>query len=78
MDEPGRSFAASDRELERALIDLGRVIAYPAAPDIASRVQVRLATEPEPHRHVSSRGTRDLGRRSRTQESATRFLASSE
>ncbi|MBA3451298.1 MAG: hypothetical protein H0T18_08810 [Chloroflexia bacterium] len=60
MDEPGRSFAASDRELERALIDLGRVIAYPAAPDIASRVQVRLATEPEPHRHVSSRGTRDL------------------
>jgi hypothetical protein len=39
-----RSSRRSERELERALVDLGRRIAFPPTPDLAGRVRVGLDT----------------------------------
>lgn len=46
-DRPSRPDAAtSDADLERALIDLGRRLAYPPTPDLAGRVRERLLARP--------------------------------
>ena len=37
-----------DPDLERALVELGSQLAYPATPDLASAVRVRLAATPTP------------------------------
>jgi hypothetical protein len=39
-----------DTDLERALLDLGQHVEYPATPDLASRVRVRLTQMPLPVR----------------------------
>lgn len=40
----------SERDLERALRDLGQQVDYPATPELAARVRVRLAQRPPPAR----------------------------
>ncbi len=43
---PGALGSATDTELEQALITLGRHVAYPPTPDVASRVRSTLESEP--------------------------------
>jgi hypothetical protein len=43
---PGAFGSATDTELEQALIALGRHVAYPPTPDVASRVRTTLEREP--------------------------------
>ncbi len=66
MDESRLPLAAiSDSELEQALIDLGRVLAYPVTPDLSRQVRVRLQGEisssgrqpsPQPLSRLGGRG----------------------
>jgi hypothetical protein len=49
MTEPRLSWSnLSDRDLEMALRNLGDAVAYPATPELASRVAARLARDPAP------------------------------
>ena len=49
MSEPHPSLAdLSAADLERALADVGRRLAYPATPDLAPRVAAQLRAEPAP------------------------------
>ncbi len=80
MDESRLPLAAiSDSELEQALIDLGRVLAYPVTPDLSRQVRVRLQGEisssgrqpsPQPLSRLGGRGaTGSLLSRRRREES---------
>src|SRR5438034_7583441 len=49
-----RLLALSDPELERALLDLGRNMAYPPTPTLAMRVREEIARRPVPRQSLGA------------------------